>query len=143
AEQAALLLLKCFLQRVSINAGRGDMRSQAVHRQHGQRKQHAFAQVRYSKDIRKFLEHLIHFFLGFACSLPFSWLPLAWAFGASLAAISAAAPPISSAFPPALAIFSCADLENLCACTVNADLSSPSPRILIRSFFPARPCFTI
>src|SRR5439155_16222297 len=36
----------------------------------------------------------------------------------------------TSNLPPALVIFSCADFENLCACTVIADLSSPSPRIL-------------
>src|SRR5882757_299587 len=34
----------------------------------------------------------------------------------------------TSTLPPALVIFSCADLENLCACTVMAILSSPSPR---------------
>src|SRR5208337_4434514 len=36
----------------------------------------------------------------------------------------------TSNLPPALVIFSCADLENLCACTVSAIESSPSPRIL-------------
>ena len=36
----------------------------------------------------------------------------------------------TSNLPPALVIFSCADLENLCACTVMALFSSPSPRIL-------------
>src|SRR5215470_9619988 len=36
----------------------------------------------------------------------------------------------TSNLPPALVIFSWADLENLCACTVIADLSSPSPRTL-------------
>src|SRR6266567_2943780 len=36
----------------------------------------------------------------------------------------------TSNLPPALVIFSCADFENLCACTVIADVSSPSPRIL-------------
>src|ERR1700680_753337 len=35
----------------------------------------------------------------------------------------------TSILPPALVIFSSADLENLCACTVSAILSSPSPRI--------------
>src|ERR1700751_296530 len=35
----------------------------------------------------------------------------------------------TSTLPPALVIFSCADLENLCACTVRATVSSPSPRI--------------
>src|ERR1700686_1284212 len=35
----------------------------------------------------------------------------------------------TSNLPPALVIFSCADFENLCACTVMATLSSPSPRI--------------
>jgi hypothetical protein len=36
----------------------------------------------------------------------------------------------TSTLPPALVIFSWADLENLCACTVMATVSSPSPRIL-------------
>src|SRR5208283_3925025 len=36
----------------------------------------------------------------------------------------------TSNLPPALVIFSCADLENLWACTVSALDSSPSPRIL-------------
>src|SRR6202521_1817571 len=40
----------------------------------------------------------------------------------------------TSTLPPALVIFSCADLENLCACTVSAMLSSPSPRILTGCF---------
>src|ERR1700686_1660846 len=35
----------------------------------------------------------------------------------------------TSTLPPALVIFSCADFENLCACTMMATLSSPSPRI--------------
>src|SRR5258705_2858743 len=33
----------------------------------------------------------------------------------------------TSNLPPALVIFSCADLENLCACTVSAAVNSPSP----------------
>src|SRR5262249_2045943 len=36
----------------------------------------------------------------------------------------------TSNLPPALVIFSCADLENLWACTVIADFNSPSPKIL-------------
>ena len=36
----------------------------------------------------------------------------------------------TSNLPPALVIFSCADFENLCACTVIAVFSSPLPRIL-------------
>src|ERR1700741_5684010 len=36
----------------------------------------------------------------------------------------------TSTLPPALVIFSCADLENLCALTVIAVFNSPSPRIL-------------
>src|SRR5579863_7511655 len=36
----------------------------------------------------------------------------------------------TSILPPALVIFSSAVLENLCACTVMATVSSPSPRIL-------------
>src|SRR5438128_10252170 len=35
----------------------------------------------------------------------------------------------TSNLPPAFVIFSCADLENLCACTVMATVSSPSPSI--------------
>src|SRR5580704_15068404 len=35
----------------------------------------------------------------------------------------------TSTLPPALVIFSSADLENLCACTVIAIVNSPSPRI--------------
>src|SRR5579859_4247299 len=44
-----------------------------------------------------------------------------------------------SILPPALVIFSSADFENLCACTVNAVFSSPSPRTLIRSFLCTTP----
>src|SRR3954469_19290824 len=51
-------------------------------------------------------------------------------------------PPRTSNFPPALVIFSSADLENLCACTVRADFNSPSPRTLIRSFLLHSPAFT-
>src|SRR4029077_8282559 len=40
----------------------------------------------------------------------------------------------TSTLPPALVIFSCADLENLCACTVIAIVSSPSPRIFTGCF---------
>src|SRR5208283_1635646 len=36
----------------------------------------------------------------------------------------------TSNLPPALVIFSCADFENLCACTVIAVVSSPLPRTL-------------
>src|SRR6202035_2787044 len=39
----------------------------------------------------------------------------------------------TSTLPPALVIFSCADLENLCACTVMAIVNSPSPRIFTGS----------
>src|SRR5208283_5390541 len=39
----------------------------------------------------------------------------------------------TSTLPPALVIFSCADLENLCALTVSATVSWPSPRILTGS----------
>src|SRR5580692_5120349 len=39
----------------------------------------------------------------------------------------------TSTLPPALVIFSSADLENLCACTVMAMVSSPPPRILTGS----------
>ena len=44
-----------------------------------------------------------------------------------------------SILPPALVIFSSADLENLCACTVSAVFNSPSPRTLIRSFLCTTP----
>src|SRR5271165_2041544 len=40
----------------------------------------------------------------------------------------------TSTLPPALVIFSCADFENLCACTVMVTLSSPSPRIFTGCF---------
>src|SRR5258708_12866088 len=36
----------------------------------------------------------------------------------------------TSNLPPALVILSCADFENLCACTVMAAVNSPSPKIL-------------
>ena len=63
AQQSATLLLEMLSAAVSIDARRGDVRTQAIDRQHGQREQHALAQVRYSKDIRQFLEHLGHLFL--------------------------------------------------------------------------------
>src|SRR5690349_10901206 len=47
----------------------------------------------------------------------------------------------TSVLPPALVIFSCADLENLCACTVIAVVNSPSPRILTRRLALASPAF--
>src|SRR6476646_10753179 len=47
-----------------------------------------------------------------------------------------------SILPPALVIFSSADLENLCARTVNAVFSSPPRRGLIRSFLCTTPFLT-
>src|SRR5579885_986349 len=49
---------------------------------------------------------------------------------------------MTSALPPALVIFSCADLENLCACTFTFFFSSPSPRILTSAPSFARPALT-
>src|SRR5262249_20358253 len=40
----------------------------------------------------------------------------------------------TSTLPPALVIFSCADLENLCALTVRATVSSPSPKTFTGCF---------
>src|SRR5258708_1420403 len=100
------------------------MRTKAVDSQHRQREQHTPAKIGYTKDIRQFLEHLGHFFFSFVGFL----------------GSSAAAPPINSILPPALVIFSWADLENRCARTVSADLSSPSPSTLIKSFLCTIPC---
>src|SRR5262249_47688693 len=131
AEQPAALRFDGSLQLFGVYAGRGNVRTQAVNRQHRQREQHALAKIRYTKNICQFLNLLIHFFLVFFSPL-----------GSSGLASAGVTPPITSALPPALVIFSCADLENLCACTFNAAFNSPSPRILIRSFLPARPLFT-
>ena len=49
-------------------------------------------------------------------------------------AFSATAPPRTTALPPAFSIFSAADLENLWAWMVMAEVSSPEPRILISAF---------
>src|SRR5208337_1946454 len=47
----------------------------------------------------------------------------------------------TSNLPPALTIFSCADLENLCAYTVIAVVSSPLPRILTGALPSTTPAF--
>src|SRR5690349_1387674 len=49
---------------------------------------------------------------------------------------------MTSALPPALVIFSCADLENLCACTFTFFLSSPSPRTFTSAPSFASPALT-
>src|ERR1700689_4044727 len=83
------------------------MPAQPVHEQHSQSEQDAFAQIRNPEDIRQFFEH---------------YCP---AFTTGFTAFTSK----TSTLPPALVIFSCAAFENLCACTVSATVSSPSPRI--------------
>src|SRR5271165_899926 len=80
------------------------MPAEPVYEQQPQRKQDALTQVRNAEDVRQFLKH---------------YCP-AFAFKTSAK---------TSNLPPALVIFSCADFENLCACTVMAAVNSPSPRI--------------
>ena len=109
----AAVLFKELLQTVRVDAGRGNVRPEAINRQ-----QPSVNRTRLRRSgIRKMFasSNLGHFcFEGL--------LPLFLATHA----------PIH--LPPALVIFSLADLENLCACTVRAVLSSPSPRILIGIF---------
>src|SRR5580704_15046850 len=79
------------------------MSAQPVDREHSQREQDPLAQVRDTEDVRH---------------LPPDWhYPLFSHYCKT------------STLPPALVIFSVADLENLCACTVMAIVNSPSPRI--------------
>src|SRR5215469_11329156 len=128
------------------------MGAEAVNRQHRQRKKHTLAKIRNAKNIGKFFKHRRYFFGFFLSGLPsdsdlasagalLSALGFASTFGFG-SGFGAGAPPIHSALPPAFSIFSCADLENLCACTESAELNSPSPSTLTRSFFPASPFWT-
>src|ERR1051325_3601714 len=50
--------LEEFFQLVGVDAGSGDMPTQAIHRQQSQREQEPLAQVRYAKDIRNGFEEL-------------------------------------------------------------------------------------
>src|SRR5579863_5576012 len=83
------------------------MSAQPVNREHGQREQHPLAQVGDAEDVRQLPPDWKHSLLSHYCK--------------------------TSTLPPALVIFSCADLENLCACTVMAIVNSPSPRIFTGS----------
>ena len=47
------LELKNSSQRVNVDARRGDVAAQTVHRQHGQREQQPLAEVRYPKYVRE------------------------------------------------------------------------------------------
>src|ERR1700690_3488104 len=85
------------------------MPAQSVNREHRQRKQDPLAQVRDAEDVRQ--------------------LPPDWKYSALSSHYCK-----TSTLPPALVIFSVADLENLCACTVIAIANSPSPRIFTGSF---------
>src|ERR1700739_3842701 len=50
--------------------------------------------------------------------------------------------PATTALPPAFSIFSMADLENLCAWMVIAEVSSPEPSTLMSAFLlETRPSF--
>src|SRR5216684_8352960 len=80
------------------------MSAQPVDGEHSQREQNPLAQVRDAEDVRQLPPDWKYALIEHYCK--------------------------TSNLPPALVIFSCADLENLCACTVMADFSSPSPRIL-------------
>src|SRR5271169_5791623 len=80
------------------------MSAQPVHREHRQREQNPLPQVGNAEDVRQF--------------------PPDWKYSALASHYCK-----TSTLPPALVIFSSADLENLCACTVIAIVSSPSPRI--------------
>ena len=51
----ALVLLEELLQQVGVDAGRGDVAAQAIHRQQAQREQNALAQVGNAEDVRQFL----------------------------------------------------------------------------------------
>src|ERR1700740_1609651 len=84
------------------------MSAQPVDRQHGQREQDPLAQVGNAEDVRQLPPDWKYSLLSHYCK--------------------------TSTLPPALVIFSCADLENLCACTVIAIVSSPSPRIFTGCF---------
>src|SRR5579863_8160671 len=81
------------------------MPAQPVHEQHRQREQDALAQIRNAEDVRQLVKHYCPAFTVMTSNLP-----------------------------PALVIFSWADFENLCALTVIAMVSSPSPRIFTGCF---------
>ena len=85
--------LKNCCPALDVDAGRGDVAAQPVHRQQRQREQDPLAQVRNAKDVRERFEKL-HGSLRF---------PALFAPGA----------PITCAVPPAFWIFSRADLENM------------------------------
>ncbi len=61
AEHRALILLEELLERIGVDSGRGNESAEAIHRQQGQRKQHAIAQVGRAEDVPKGFEQLSHF----------------------------------------------------------------------------------
>src|SRR5216684_5074490 len=84
------------------------MSAQPVDGEHSQREQNPLAQVRDAEDVRQLPPDWKYALLSHYCK--------------------------TSTLPPALVIFSVADLENLCARTVIAMVSSPSPRIFTGCF---------
>src|SRR5262249_45982315 len=52
AEDAARVLIEEIVERVSVDAGRGDMAADAVHRQQGEREQDALAKIGNPKYVR-------------------------------------------------------------------------------------------
>src|SRR6202012_2364099 len=92
------------------------------------------AQVRDAEDIQKLLKHgwMLSFYACAGARPCTSASPYRAAFLVSLPlGFAATSPPITTALPPAFSIFSCADFENLWACTVTAIFSSPSPSTLM------------
>src|ERR1019366_774734 len=121
AEDGAGLALQEVLPANHVDAGSGDEAAEAVNRQHGERKQYPLPEVRNSEDITNGFKQLVH-----GGVFPFRALT---AYLLCYACWGAAA-PTTLATPPALAIFSAADFEKICASTVMARVISPLPRIL-------------
>src|SRR5271155_1479114 len=103
-QQRSRVLIEILFQLEKVHTRCGQVSAQPVNREHRQCKQNPLAQVRNAEDVRH--------------------LPPDWKYSTLSSHYCK-----TSTLPPALVIFSCADFENLCACTVIAIVNSPSPRI--------------
>ena len=139
-------VLKNCCQQLGIDAGRGDVRAQAIDGQDAQREQHALAQVGNAEDIGQLFKHRSSLRALLPASDSAAFLRSKASACSSIRMLSflclrlateLAAADQQSALPPAFSIFSCAAFENLCACTVTAAVSSPSPSTLISAFASA------
>ena len=56
----ALVLIEQLRQDIGIDSRRGNMRANAIHREHRQRKEHTLPQIRNAEDIAHGLEKRVH-----------------------------------------------------------------------------------